>query len=96
MPAAVERITISRDLPFAQARAAKEGKFTGMRFLSDYRDGSFGRSVGLLREDSLLLARAVILVDKKGVVRYLQVVPEITHLPDMERAFVEAAKLAGE
>lgn len=96
MPAAVERITVSRDLPFAQRRVAKAGKFSAMRFLSDYRDGSFGRSVGLLREDTQLLARAVILVDKRGIVRYLQVVPEISHLPDMERAFAEAARLAAE
>ena len=41
-----------------------------------------------------MLARAVILVDKAGIVRYLQVVPEITHLPDMERAFAEATRLA--
>jgi thiol peroxidase len=38
----------------------------------------------------------VILVDKRGVVRYLQVVPEVTTLPDMERAFAEAARLAAE
>jgi thiol peroxidase len=96
MPASVERITISRDLPFAQKRLAKEHKFTGIRFLSDYREGDFGRSVGLLQEDSLLLTRAVILVDKKGIVRYIQVVPEVTTLPDMERAFDEATKLAAE
>jgi len=96
MPASVERITISRDLPFAQMRFAKEGKLEGMRFLSDYRDGSFGRATGLLMEDLQLHARAVILVDKQGVVRYLQVVPEVANLPDMERAFAEATRLAGE
>jgi thiol peroxidase len=96
MPAPVERITISRDLPFAQLRFAKEGKLTGMRFLSDYRDGAFGRATGLLMEDLQLHTRAVILVDKKGVVRYLQVVPEVAELPDMERAYAEATRLAAE
>jgi thiol peroxidase len=37
----------------------------------------------------------VILVDKNGIVRYIQVVPELTELPDMEAAFAEAVRLAG-
>jgi len=38
----------------------------------------------------------VILVDVDGVVRYIQVVPELSNLPDMERAFNEAEKLRAE
>lgn len=83
-------------MPFSQARAKREGKFRNVRFLSDYRDGAFGRSTGLLIEGSWFLARAVVVVDKRGTVRYLQVVPNMGHLPDMERAFAEAARLAAE
>ena len=90
----MERITISRDLPFAQKRFAAERKLDHVRFLSDYKEGAFGRSTGLLQEDSQLITRSVIVVDQEGIVRYIQVVPEVTHLPDMERAFEEAAKLA--
>lgn len=96
LSAGIERITISRDTPFAQQRFAKEAKLTNIHFLSDYKEGAFGRSLGLLQEGSLLLARAVILVDKEGVVRYIQVVPELSNLPDMERAFNEATKLLAE
>jgi len=32
-------------------------------------------------------------VDKYGIVRYIQVIPEMTHMPDMERAFQEAVLL---
>ena len=96
LPNLVERITISRDTPFAQKRFAKEAKLTDLRYLSDYREGEFGRSVGLLMDGLKLLARSVILVDTHGKVRYIQVVPEITHLPDMEAAFQEAAQLAKE
>ena len=71
-------------------------KFDNIRYLSDYRDGSFGRSTGLLVEGSWFLARAVVLVDRQGIVRYIQVVPEMSHLPDMQRAFEEAARLAAE
>ena len=94
MPTSIERITISRDTPFAQARFAKAAKLTNVRFLSDYKEGAFGRSLGLLLDNSRLLARAVILVDGDGVVRYIQVVPELSNLPDLERAFAEAGKLA--
>ena len=76
-------------------RFAKEAKLTDIRYLSDYKRGEFGRSTGLLIEGFELLARAVILVDLKGVIRYIQVVPELTELPDMETAFAEAVRLAG-
>jgi thiol peroxidase len=93
LPANITRITISRDTPFAQKRFAEEAKLKGLTYLSDYRDGSFGRSTGLLQEESMFLARAVIVVDKDGIVRYIQVVPELTHLPDMETAFTKATGL---
>jgi thiol peroxidase len=90
LPADITRITISRDTPFAQKRFAEEAKLTGITYLSDYREGSFGRSTGLLQEESMLLARTVIVVDKEGIVRYIQVVPELSHLPDMETVFNKA------
>jgi thiol peroxidase len=94
LPPQVKRITVSRDTPFAQRRFAKEAKLEDIQYLSDYREGAFGRSTGLLVDDLMLLARSVIIVDRDGKVRYLQVVPEITHLPDMETAFQKATELA--
>jgi thiol peroxidase len=94
LPVDVKRITISRDTPFAQKRFANEAKLTHIQFLSDYKQGDFGRSVGLLVDGSMLLSRSVILVDKQGVVRYIQVVPNLGHLPDMEKAFQKATELA--
>jgi thiol peroxidase len=92
----IRRITISRDTPFAQKRFAKEGKLTHLQYLSDYKQGDFGRSTGLLVEGSMLLSRSIVLVDRKGTVRYIQVVPDISHLPDMERAFLKAMELIKE
>jgi len=89
----IERITISRDTPFAQKRFAAEAKLTDIRYLSDYKEGAFGRSMGLLMDGPSLLARSVILVDKQGIVRYIQVVPEVSNLPDMEKAFGKAQEL---
>jgi thiol peroxidase len=94
LPKAVRRIVISRDTPFAQKRFAKEAKLEDLQYLSDYRQGDFARSTGLLMEGSMLLARSVIIVDKEGIVRYIQVVPESSHLPHMERAFEKAMELA--
>lgn len=96
LPQGVQRITISRDTPFAQKRFAREAKLTDIRYLSDYKEGDFGRSTGLLMDGYKLLARSVILVDKHGIVRYIQVVPEMTHLPDMEAAFQKAIQLLKE
>ena len=92
----VERITISRDTPFAQKRFSEEAKLHNITFLSDYRDASFGKATGLLIADSMLLARSVLVVDKKGIVRYIQVVPELSHLPDLEAAFLKAESLLSE
>jgi thiol peroxidase len=96
LPDLIARVTISRYTPFAQKRFAKEAKLTDIRYLSDHREGEFGRSTGLLMDGLKLLARAVILVDTRGEVRYIQVVPEMTHMPDMEAAFLKATQLAEE
>ena len=93
LPATVKRIVISRDTPFAQARFAKEAKLEDIQYLSDYKEGAFGRSTGLLIDGPRLLARSVLVVDKQGIVSYIQVVPDITHLPDMENAFAKAIEL---
>ena len=96
LPKEIKRITISRDTPFAQKRFAKESKLTDIQYLSDYKEGDFGRATGLLIDKMMLLARSVILVDKKGIVRHIQVVPEITRFPDMDRAFQKAIELSKE
>lgn len=94
LPKEVKRIVISRDTPFAQKRFAKEAKLTNLQYLSDYKQGDFAPSTGLLTEGLMLFARTIIVLDKKGIVRYIQVVPEMTHLPDREKAFEKALELA--
>ena len=94
LPTAIQRIAISRDTPFAQKRFAHEAKLTDIIYLSDYKDADFGRATGLLIDELRLLARSVIVADEFGIVRYIQVVPEITHLPDMEKAFAVAIELS--
>ena len=77
-------LTISMDLPFAQKRWCGAAGVKNVVTLSDHREAAFGAAYGVLIKDLRLLARAVFVVDKKGIVRYLQIVPEIAQEPDYE------------
>jgi thiol peroxidase len=79
-------IGISMDLPFAQKRFCQENDITNVAIVSDHKDASFGMNYGLLIKELRLLARAIIIVDKKDIVRYIQVVGELTNPPDYEAA----------
>lgn len=75
-------ITISMDLPFAQKRWCGAAGVDKVITLSDHKDASFGQAYGVLINDLRLLARCVFVVDKKGVLRYIQLVKEIAEEPD--------------
>jgi thiol peroxidase len=87
----VEIITVSMDLPFAQRRWCGVAGIDKVKVVSDYKDASFGLQYGFLVEKSRLLARAIFIVDKNGIIRYIQVVPEIGQEPDYD-AILEAVK----
>jgi thioredoxin-dependent peroxiredoxin len=87
----VKVLTISMDLPFAQKRWCGAAGIKNVQTLSDHREASFGQSFGVLIKELRLLARAVFVIDKTGVVRYKQIVPEISSEPDYEAA-INAAK----
>jgi thiol peroxidase len=76
--------TISVDLPFAQKRWCSTEKVESVQLLSDYRDHRFGPTWGVLIKELGLLARAIFLVDKGGVLRYVEVVPEIALEPNYD------------
>jgi len=79
------------DLPFAQRRWCGAAGIDKVKVLSDYRDRSFGHAYGVLVEESKLLARAVFIVDRNGILRYLQLVDDISHEPDYQ-SVLQAAK----
>jgi thiol peroxidase len=89
----VELVTISLDPPELQKQFAAEAEIENVTFLSDAAGASFGRAHGLLIEKPRMLTRAVLVVDADDVVRYLQVVPDVSHMPDMEAAFEVARRL---
>ena len=86
-------LTISMDLPFAQKRWCGAAGVKNVVTLSDHRDASFGKTYGVLIKDLRLLARAVFVVDNKGVVRYVQIVPEIATEPDYDAALKAVKEL---
>ena len=77
-------LTISMDLPFAQKRWCGASGVKNVVTLSDYRYASFGNIYGVLIKDLRLLARTVFVVDKTGIVRYVQIVPEIGTEPNYD------------
>lgn len=77
---------ISKDLPFAQKRFCSINEIKNEIVLSDYKSSSFGINYGLLIKELNLLARSVVIVDKSDVVRYIQIVEELTNPPDYEDA----------
>jgi thiol peroxidase len=81
----INSVTVSRDLPFAQARfcGAEDIK---MRTASDYQTHGFGTDFGLTIEELKLLTRAVIVLDADGKVAYKEIVAEVTEEPDYAAA----------
>lgn len=86
-------LTLSMDLPFAQKRWCGAAGVDKIRTLSDHRDASFGTSYGVLIKELRLLARAVFIVDRKGVLQYQQVVKEVTNEPDYDAVLKELKKV---
>lgn len=75
-------LTNSMDLPFAQKRWCGAAGVERVITLSDYKTAGFGTAYGVLIKELRLLARTVFAVDKKGVIRYIQIVKEVADEPD--------------
>ncbi len=86
-------LTLSMDLPFAQKRWCGAAGAEHVKTLSDHRDASFGKAYGMLIQELRLLARGVFIVDRAGMVRYSQLVKEVTNEPDYDEVLTEVKKL---
>ena len=78
----VKILTVSKDLPFAQARWCAAQGVKNLQTLSDYKNTSFSQDYGLLIKGLYLLTRAVFVIDGEGVIRYVQFVKEVSNEPD--------------
>jgi thioredoxin-dependent peroxiredoxin len=88
----VEILTISMDLPFAQARWCGAAGVDRVKTFSDHRDASFGNAYGVLIKDLRLLSRAVFVVDQKGMLQYSELVKEIGDQPNYDAALQVARR----
>ncbi len=89
-------LSISMDLPFAQARFCGAEGIANVVTLSAFRNPEFGRNFGVTMTDGPLrglFSRAVVVLDTKGRVVYTQQVPEIAEEPDYKSA-MDAARAA--
>ncbi len=82
----VKVLAVSTDLPFAQARWCGAAGIENVQTLSDHRDVVFGEAFGVLIKELRLLARAIFVLDKQGILKYIQLVDEVTSEPDYEAA----------
>lgn len=90
----VKVLIISMDLPFAQKRwcgaAGIDPDKAQLITLSDHRFASFGMNYGVLIKDLRLLARAVFIVSRDGVIKYKEIVHEVSHEPNYDAALAAA------
>src|SRR5690625_366040 len=88
----VKVLTISMDLPFAQARWRQENDVRNLDLFSDHRDADFGEKYGVLIKELRLLARAIFIVDTNNKVTYVEYVDEVTNHPNYDEALAQAKK----
>lgn len=86
-------LTISVDLPFAQARWCGAAGVDKVETLSDYKSKSFGLAYGVVIEELQLLMRSIFVVDASDTVQYVQYVSEMTEHPDYEAALAAVKAL---
>ena len=89
----VNLLTLSMDLPFAQKRWCGAAGVENLKTYSDHREAAFGLAYGVLIKELRLLARAVFVVDKGGLIQYVQLVNEVANEPDYEAVLQTVRRL---
>ncbi|WP_410511810.1 thiol peroxidase [Paenibacillus sp. BR2-3] len=84
-------LTVSMDLPFAQARWCGASGIERVTTLSDHKAASFGEAYGVLIKEFRLDMRSIFVVDKNDRLAYVEYLGEMTDHPDYESA-VSAVK----
>ena len=80
-------VCISKDLPFALSRFCGAEGIKNIETVSDYKNNEFASAIGtLIKEGPLegLHARAVVVLDEKGIVSHSELVSEITTEPNYD------------
>lgn len=83
-------LTVSADLPFAQARWCGAAGVDKVQTLSDHYDMNFADSYGAHIKELRLDTRAIFVVDSNNKIVHAQYAPEVTDLPDFDSALAAA------
>jgi thiol peroxidase len=86
-------LTVSMDLPFAQKRWCGGAGVERVITLSDHRDATFGNAFGVLIKELRLLARSIFVLDRSGIIQYIQNVKELSQEPDYDAVIKTVQKI---
>ncbi|CQR54962.1 thiol peroxidase [Paenibacillus sonchi] len=86
-------LTISMDLPFAQARWCGAAGIDRVITLSDHKDASFGLAYGVLIKEFRLDMRSIFVIDKNDTVAYVEYLAEMAEHPNYEAAVAAVKEL---
>ena len=89
-------LTVSMDPWLDQQRWCDASGVMHHMTLSDYPDERFGHTYGLLVKETGYLARSVLVIDRDGVIRYIETQQEMSRMPDLAAAEAVARRLARE
>ena len=87
----VNIVTVSMDLPFTQKRWCGAAGVERVTTLSDHRDAAFGTAFGVLIKELRLLGRSIFVLDRSGIIQYIQNVKELSEEPNYD-AVIEATQ----
>lgn len=82
-------LSVSKDLPFALKRFCGAEGINNVVLSSDFRSKEFAAQYGVEMIDGALtglLARAIVVIDKEGKVKYTELVPSIGEEPNYDAA----------
>jgi thiol peroxidase len=86
-------LTVSVDLPFAQARWCGAAGIDKVVTLSDYQTREFGQSYGVFIKEFALDMRAIFVVDANNTIQYVEYLSEMTEHPNYETAIAAVQAL---
>jgi len=94
LPESVAVLTVSADLPFAQARFCGAEGIDKLQVASDHREVTFGKAYGVLITEGpfqRILSRAVFVVAPDGTLKHVEYVPEVPDHPNYDAALAAVA-----
>lgn len=87
-------LTVSADLPFTQKRWCGASGLENVITLSDHHAMAFSNAYGVHLKERRTTGRAVFIVDKAGIVQYVEYVPDIASHPNYDAALAALKQVA--